>query len=123
MTWLCCRWWLCPSRHFSPLLVTRGGGEREIQTANQYSSPETQPLARRVGWSLRRVGWGLRRVGWGLEEGWLGYFLKGTGSRDKNSNIVTKMYNSCSKYEPLLVFVNFEDEPLMSFRLCRLSSG
>jgi hypothetical protein len=35
-----------------------GGGEGEIQTANQYSSPETQPLA--------------RRVGWGLEEGWLG---------------------------------------------------
>ena len=27
-----------------------GGGEREIQTANQYSSPETQPLNRRVGW-------------------------------------------------------------------------
>jgi hypothetical protein len=29
-----------------------GGGEGEIQTANQNSSPETQPLARRVGWGL-----------------------------------------------------------------------
>jgi hypothetical protein len=55
VTWLCCRWWLCPSRHFSPLLDTQGGGgEGEIQTANQYSSPETQPLARRVGWGLKK---------------------------------------------------------------------
>jgi hypothetical protein len=52
VTWPCCRWWLCPSRHFSPLLVTQGGGEGEIQSANQYGSPETQPLARRVGWGL-----------------------------------------------------------------------
>ncbi len=58
---------------FPPFLTPPGhpGGEGEIQTANQYSSPETQPLARRVGWGLGRVGWGLRRVGWGLRRvGW-----------------------------------------------------
>ncbi len=79
---------------FPPFLTPPGhpggegrGGEGEIQTANQYSSPETQPLARRVGWGLEEgwrgleVGWlgsgegwlgSGRRVGWGLEEGWLG---------------------------------------------------
>jgi hypothetical protein len=35
-----------------PSWSPRGGGEGEIQTANQYSSLETQPLARRVGWGL-----------------------------------------------------------------------
>jgi hypothetical protein len=48
---------------FPPFLTTPGhpggGGVGEIQTANQYRSQETQPLARRVGWGLRRVGWGL----------------------------------------------------------------
>ncbi len=79
MTWLCCRWWLCPSRHFSPLLVTQGG-RGAGDTNCKPVSPETQPLARRVGWGLGE-GWlgsgrGLagvwERVGWGLGEGWLG---------------------------------------------------
>ncbi len=76
---------------FPPYLTPPGHPGGEIQTANQYSSPETQPLTRRVGWGLwrvgwglRRVGWGLRRVGWGLKEGWLGSEEGWLGSEEPN---------------------------------------
>ena len=38
-------------------------------------------------------------------------------------NILTKMYNSGSKWERLLVFELWEDEPLMSCRLCHFPNG
>jgi hypothetical protein len=61
---------------FPPFLTPPGhpGGEgrgRYKLPTSMYSSPETQPLARRVGWGLRRVGWGLKEGWLGSEEGWL----------------------------------------------------
>jgi hypothetical protein len=38
-------------------------------------------------------------------------------------NILTKMYNSGSKWDRLLVFELWEDEPLMSCRLCHFPNG
>jgi hypothetical protein len=40
-----------------------------------------------------------------------------------NSNILTKKQIILSQNKSLYYFLNFEDEPLMSCRLCHFSSG
>jgi len=46
--------------------------------------------------------------------------VKGTGSRDRIQIFGQKKDNSRSKSDPVCWFLNLQDEPLMSRRLCHL---